>query len=399
MSGTLTELHARRAPDFEPLSRYMDECRGVALAEMAASVPASGEYGDVLYRLMLDYPLREGKALRPALTIATCRALGGSLEAVSKSAAVLELYHNAFLIHDDIEDGSEKRRDRPTLHREHGAAIAINVGDAMLALALEPLLDNMRLVGMGPALRILKQIARMARESAEGQALELSWIRSGRWNLRDRDYLKMVHKKTSYYTFITPMLIGAMVAGAPSSELASIGRVATLMGTAFQIQDDILNLVGDEKLYGKELLGDLWEGKHTLVMLHALERASAEERRAALAILERPRPRAPEVERGAGLDGVVRSLLDAGEVTGDAAVRLRLALEASAAEQPKTQADIELLRDLIRKAGSVEYARAVARRRAARARRTLAAAASWRRPSVHFEFIADLITFIAERDR
>ena len=90
----------------------------------------------------MEYPLREAKGLRPALCIATCRALGGSLEAVLPSAAVLELYHNAFLIHDDVEDGSERRRGMPTLHRDHGAPIAINVGDAMLGLALSPLLDN-----------------------------------------------------------------------------------------------------------------------------------------------------------------------------------------------------------------------------------------------------------------
>jgi geranylgeranyl diphosphate synthase type II len=88
---------------------------------------------------MLDYPLREAKALRPAMCIATCRALGGSTEGVLQSATVLELYHNAFLIHDDVEDESEKRRDGTTLHRAHGVPVAINVGDGMLALALEPL--------------------------------------------------------------------------------------------------------------------------------------------------------------------------------------------------------------------------------------------------------------------
>jgi geranylgeranyl diphosphate synthase type II len=395
----MSHVTSEAPPAFEPLSRYMEECRQVALAEMTASLPLDGAYGDVLYRLMLDYPLREGKALRPALAIATCRALGGSVEAVAKSAAVLELYHNAFLIHDDIEDGSEKRRDGPTLHRQHGAAVAINVGDAMLALALEPLLDNMRLVGMGAALRILKQIARMARESAEGQALELSWIRRGFWSLRDRDYLKLVHKKTSWYTFITPMVIGAMVAGAPESELDSIGRVATLMGMAFQIQDDILNLVGDEKIYGKEILGDLWEGKHTLVLLHALAQASAAERSQAEAILRRPRPHTSEHTRQSTLEEVVKTLLDSDEITGSSAARLRTALAIGTDERPKSSADVEFLSDLIRRTGSIDYARGVARRRAERARRTLGRAARWRRPSVHYDFLSDLITFIADRDR
>src|SRR5689334_17738045 len=119
-------------------------------------VPRERPQTAFLYELMLDYPQREAKGLRPALCIATCRALGGTLEAALRSAAALELYHNAFLIHDDIEDESLLRRGRPTLHQEHGVPIAINVGDAMLALSLQPLLDNMGSIGLGPSLRILQ---------------------------------------------------------------------------------------------------------------------------------------------------------------------------------------------------------------------------------------------------
>src|SRR5262245_62243345 len=124
---------------------------------------------------MLDYPLREAKGLRPALAIATCRALGGKVDAVLPTAAVLELYHNAFLIHDDVEDDSLMRRGRAALHQDHGIPVAINVGDAMLALSLEPLLKNMAVIGLGPSLLILQAVARMTRESVEGQALELEW--------------------------------------------------------------------------------------------------------------------------------------------------------------------------------------------------------------------------------
>jgi len=113
------------------LRAYLDDCRGLVEAEIRRIVPADGRRGAALYDLMLDYPLREAKGLRPALCIATCRALGGKLEAVLRSAAVLELYHNAFLIHDDIEDESIMRRGGPTLHRTHGIPVAVNVGDAM----------------------------------------------------------------------------------------------------------------------------------------------------------------------------------------------------------------------------------------------------------------------------
>ena len=133
------------------LTHYLDECRSLVLDEIRTIVARDRRVGadeGLLWQLMLDYPLRDAKGLRPALCVATCRALGGTLEAVVRSAAVLELYHNAFLIHDDIEDESLVRRGRPTLHREHGVPIAVNVGDAMLALSLQPLLDNIETIGL-----------------------------------------------------------------------------------------------------------------------------------------------------------------------------------------------------------------------------------------------------------
>jgi geranylgeranyl diphosphate synthase, type II len=380
------------------LADYMQSCREITLRELRELVPRGvRSQSGKLYELMLDYPLREGKALRPALAIATCRALGGGLESIARSAAVLELYHNAFLIHDDVEDGSEKRRDQPTLHRKHGVAVAINVGDAMLALALEPLLDNMRIVGMGSALRVLSLVARMARESAEGQALELDWIHSGDWQLSDRDYLRMVYKKTSWYTFIAPMMMGAITAGLPKHAVESVGRLAILMGSAFQIQDDVLNLVGDERLYGKEILGDLWEGKHTLILLHALRHASAPERAHAEALLRKPRP--SERASGSTLQATLDALLASGELTPVAAAAIRAAGLDADARTPKTEQDIAFLLDLIHRHGSIDYARDLARTRAARARRTLVLAMPWKRPSTHFAFIDALITYIAERDR
>jgi geranylgeranyl diphosphate synthase type II len=201
--------------------------------------------------------------------MATCCALGGRLESVLRSAAVLELYHNAFLIHDDVEDGSEQRRESPTLHRKHGIPIAVNVGDAMLALTLRPLLDNMATVGLGKALRILQVIADMARESAEGQAIELDWIRRGRWDLTDADYVRMVYKKTSRYTFVTPTLVGAIVANAETRRLPALRRFASLLGVAFRSrrrpQPD-----GRARDLRKGDRRRPVEGKHTLILLHTM---------------------------------------------------------------------------------------------------------------------------------
>jgi geranylgeranyl diphosphate synthase type II len=350
------------------LLAYMEECRGRVVDEIREIVPRDARAGGLLYELMLDYPLRGGKALRPALCIATCRALGGHLESVLRSSAVLELYHNAFLIHDDVEDGSDLRRNQRTLHRLHGVPIAVNVGDGMLALTMEPLLENIELVGLGRALRILRVVARMARESAEGQMMELDWVRRADWSPADRSYLRMVYKKTCWYTFIAPVLVGGIAAGARESELADLARFVTPLGIAFQIQDDVLNLVGEASRYGKEIDGDLWEGKHTLLLIHAVRRASHEQRREALRILSRPRP-------GEGLR--------AGPVAGGV----------------KSEQDVAFLRELVLRGGGVDYARAVARRHADRARRSFERIGAGLPGSVHRDFLESLVDFVVARDR
>ena len=182
------------------LTQYLENSRLLALDEIRAILPPDRRDTGGLYELMLDYPLRHGKALRPALAIAVCRAFGGSLAAVLPTAAVLELYHNAFLIHDDVEDQSYVRRSEATLNRLHGAPTAINVGDAMLAVTMQPLLDNMQAIGLGKTLKVLRLVARMARETAEGQMIELRWISANVWDQRDADYVRLVHKKTGWYS-------------------------------------------------------------------------------------------------------------------------------------------------------------------------------------------------------
>jgi len=375
---------------------YMADCRRLVLDEFARFIPRERAGSSQLYELVYEYPLREAKALRPALCIAVCRALGSNLAAVLPSAAVLELYHNAFLVHDDVEDGSERRRSGPTLHRSHGVPIAVNVGDAMLALALEPLLENTRVLTLGKALRILECVARMARESAEGQALELEMIRSCRWTLSDRTYFRMVHKKTSHYSFIAPIRVGALAAGATDHELATLTRFATWMGVAFQIQDDLLNLSGEESKVGKEIDGDLWEGKHTLILAHALRQATATERQTAEDILRKNRP--TEHDQTSRAEAELSRLQEAGRLTPELAAELRsvLGLQEESARL-KTTEDIAFLKGLVVRHGSLDYARRTALRWAGGARRTLDGM-TWLRPSVHRDFLFHLTDFVVARD-
>jgi geranylgeranyl diphosphate synthase, type II len=229
-----------------------------------------------LYDLLADYPMRGGKMMRPSLCIATAHLFGAPAQDALGTAVAIELIHNALLVHDDIEDGSEQRRGRPTLHRLHGVPLALNAGDGLTLIALRPLLDNRNIIGERLALRIIEETERMGRECAEGQAMELGWRHHNVTDLGDADYLEMVLKKTCWLATIFPLRTGALIGSRGSVELEPFMRFGFFLGAAFQIQDDLLNLVGDEH-YGKERDGDLWEGKRTLMLIHAFREATAEE--------------------------------------------------------------------------------------------------------------------------
>jgi geranylgeranyl diphosphate synthase, type II len=392
------------------LRRYLADCRSLAVAEIQRFIPKKKGRGDLLgpalYDLVLDYPLREAKGLRPALCLATCRALGGSEEAALPTAAVIELYHNAFLVHDDIEDGSEKRRDSPTLHREHGVPVAINVGDAMLALALRPLMDNTRHLGLGKALRILDVIAEMARETAEGQAIELDWVKNTRARLEvsDDDYREMVVKKTAWYSFIAPVTLGAIIAGASASQIEVLQAFARELGIAFQIRDDLLNLESDESLYGKELCGDLWEGKRTLMLLHMMREVAATsptERERIAKILELRRPEKisnSDKHERESLEILLTNLETAGHLTSEGAARLRDHHDRQPPAPTKTQEDVSFLFHQIKSCGSITHATQICNHHASKARDILATTISFLPPSVHRDLLQALVDFTVGRD-
>ncbi|MBI3015732.1 MAG: polyprenyl synthetase family protein [Candidatus Tectomicrobia bacterium] len=276
--------------------------RDAVISEMRRIIAAK-RFQKALAGRLAEYPLRAGKGLRPALCLATCQAFGGRLEHALQSAVALELFHNAFLVHDDVEDESIHRRGEPTIHRKYGVAIAINVGDALNVLSMTPLLNNLEVLGLEKTLRIFKEIERMARESVEGQAMELEWVKNRHWNLTDRHYHVMTCKKTCWYTCITPCRIGAIIGGSNNANLDAFIRFGYYMGVAFQIQDDLLNLVGEEGRYGKETAGDIWEGKRTLMLIKLLQRCSAREHQRMVRVMSKPREgkTAPEVEEVLGL--------------------------------------------------------------------------------------------------
>jgi geranylgeranyl diphosphate synthase type II len=306
-----------------------------------------------LYELIADYPQRGGKMMRASLCIATARSFGARLDEATGSAVAIELLHNALLIHDDIEDDSEQRRGQPTLHRLHGVPLALNAGDALGLLSLRPLVENIAGLGIRRALRILEEGERTAWESAEGQAMELGWRRDNCNGLSDADYLTMVLKKTCWLATIYPCRVGALIGTRGAVDLEAFIRFGFFLGAAFQIQDDLLNLVADKR-YGKELNGDLVEGKRTLMLNHAYRCATP-------------------AQRG------------------------RLTESLDPANGVRSAAQVEWMRELMRTYGSVEYARGIAHGLAGAALHEYASLFDGLTDSRDKRFIRGLVTWVFER--
>jgi geranylgeranyl pyrophosphate synthase/uncharacterized protein with NAD-binding domain and iron-sulfur cluster len=269
-------------------SERLDWYRSMTMEALEKAIPDTPPQS-FLYDPIREFVSRPSKGIRPALCIASCLAHGGRATDALPSAAAIELLHNAFLVHDDIEDGSQSRRGQPVLHRMIGTPLAINVGDAMNALAMRLFRSNVSRLSPEQALRVLDEVDHMLMESLEGQALELGWVRENNCQMTADDYLRLVLKKTAWYSFIHPLRIGAIVAGMEDGMLDPFNRFGFLLGAAFQIQDDVLNLIGDEGRYGKEIGGDLWEGKRTLPISHALLSSTPSDRAILHNFLARPR--------------------------------------------------------------------------------------------------------------
>jgi geranylgeranyl diphosphate synthase, type II len=274
----------------EVLSRYAAITRPALLGYLPSHEPRR-----YLYDIVPDYVLRGGKMLRSGLCIAVCRAFGGEIEGVLESAVAIELLHNAFLIHDDIEDGSEQRRGQPTLHELYGLPLALNAGDALSLLSIEPLLRNVTLLGPELAWQIVVETLHVARQAVEGQAVELGWRQENADDVTVEDYLGMVLKKTCLYTTILPCRVGAMVALRRPVAPDFAVRFGLLLGGAFQIWDDIANVATGDGSTGKEWADDIFEGKRSLMLIHLLERLRGRDRARLRCILDLPRQqREPE---------------------------------------------------------------------------------------------------------
>ncbi len=222
-----------------------------------------------------------GKRIRPVLAILTCEALGGDADKVIPFAAACELLHNWLLVHDDIEDGDRVRRDKPALWVKYGMPHGINVGDFMSEKVYELVLGSH--LDEKTKLSLVSEIAETSVKTAEGQTMDMNL--RGQRTPKEKDYMKMIELKTAWYLTL-PMVGGAIVAGR-SDLVGKIRDFGMKIGPAFQIADDMLDLT-EGKGRG-EIGSDIKEGKRSIMVVHCASRCSDSERKRMFESLDRPR--------------------------------------------------------------------------------------------------------------
>lgn len=210
-----------------------------------------------------------GKRIRPVTVLLATAASGGNWASALPAAAAVELIHNFSLVHDDVQDNSPKRRGRPTVWAKWGAPMAINVGDALFVIAFQALTDLRASYPAETALRSTAILQNACLDLTRGQYLDMAYER--RCDLSLEDYWQMVGGKTSALLSAC-MEIGALLGGAGRAQQESCRRFGYHLGLAFQVQDDILGVWGDEAVTGKSAASDLVEGKNSLPVLYGLGR-------------------------------------------------------------------------------------------------------------------------------
>lgn len=235
-----------------------------------------------VYGMLLPFIRRGGKRLRPALVLLCCKALKGNVRRAIRLAALIEIFHNFTLIHDDICDHSFFRRGKPTLHREYGTGIALNSGDALYTLMWNELLRFP--LPSSRVLRMQQFCGDTFRRVVEGQGEELAWYRTHRFAIREKDYFRMIGGKTASLIGLS-CRAGAALARASPRIQKNLQTFGENIGLAFQIQDDVLNVTGTFVRYQKKIGEDISEGKRSLMVIHTFSHASALEKRRLLSIL------------------------------------------------------------------------------------------------------------------
>ncbi|HML05910.1 MAG TPA: short chain isoprenyl diphosphate synthase IdsA, partial [Methanobacterium sp.] len=217
-----------------------------------------------------------GKKLRPVLVVLSSESVGGRSQDALKTAASMELIHTFSLIHDDIMDKDEMRRGKPSVHTLWGEPMAILAGDTLFSKAFEIVLEtDTSNVDPKRVVEALKTVVDSCIKICEGQALDISF--EGKLDVKEEEYMTMIYKKTAAL-IAAATKAGAIIGGGNDEQVEALSEYGRLIGLAFQIQDDYLDVVSDAEDIGKPVGSDIVEGKMTLMVVHALANASKEDK-------------------------------------------------------------------------------------------------------------------------
>ena len=237
-----------------------------------------------MVKLLREYTLRGGKRIRAQMIVQGYNSIKKINKEIIKTSIAIELIQSYLLIHDDIIDNSDLRRGKPSMHKiyeqvkspdpkQFGISMAIIIGDLASTYANEIITDsNFKEKRKNQA---IKQLNKTVETVIYGQALDII----SNFKKITKEQVKEIHKKkTASYTFEGPLKIGAILAGANNKQLKILHNYGINLGQAFQLQDDILGMFGEKEKIGKPIDSDLKEGKQTLLILKALEKANKKQK-------------------------------------------------------------------------------------------------------------------------
>jgi geranylgeranyl diphosphate synthase type II len=228
------------------------------------------EEPQLLYQPIIYAMSAGGKRIRPVLLLLSCEAFGGEVSEALSAAAAVEMFHNFTLLHDDIMDNAAVRRGKPSVQARWGENVAILSGDTMM-------IYSYKLLSQIPSEKlpmVMEVFTSMALQVCEGQQYDMDF--EERQQVSVVDYMQMIELKTAAL-LAGAATIGAILGSASAADCRKVYRFAQELGLAFQLQDDLLDSYGDERL-GKKIGGDILEGKKTCLMLNAMSRATEEDR-------------------------------------------------------------------------------------------------------------------------
>ena len=242
------------------------QCIEQEIRQLHFDCPPASLFDPITYTLALG-----GKRIRPALALMACDLYNKDITRAIRPAIGLEVFHNFTLLHDDLMDAADMRRNQPTVHKKWNANTAILSGDAMLIAAYQ-LIGETAPESLKPVLDLFNQTAM---EICGGQQYDMEFEQ--RLDVTEAEYIEMIRLKTAVLLACC-LKSGALLADAPAAEAEALYQIGIHIGLAFQLQDDLLDIYGDPATFGKNIGGDILCNKKTIFLVNALKQASEEQR-------------------------------------------------------------------------------------------------------------------------